>query len=1340
MPGPNRNLSLMLLPQRWDGSNLIANLLLLPNGDPTAPVPIISGSELPFSKAQPVLRAALLPGLAVPSWDPSITPASLTYVPITLAYSAAEQPIFDALTAEYTPTVPPLTQAAGVVRKDLPESYMAATGFATPNAEFFTAVDGFGCAIGSQTPNTVQVPSRTIAWGEILSFALRQPLICQAMGLAYLQVSIPLNPDQVNAGGWIWVEIDTSSMDNWYAKLVTEQPDAVSTYAARLPALTAAQDVFGAILFPTVPGAYDASVMDAAQYEADLYLDGFAKVVHADQPITSDAVTGDSTTIVPGTDAGIQIGWDDEQVTTWVNRQIQIAQAMASGTPTQELPFTVLGYRVDVRETSADPWASLCAASGTLNAASVFSTSFNSQDLCVEPTPIQNAGTGQDYWLPRYFAQWRGRTLVVNDKYGYAFSGGQPPTPAAVTDSDFTGTIAESLSGVNLLYGKSYQFRTRLADLTGGGPIAADPDPDDAGITTVAFRRYVPPKKVALTLGSVDASGNQSLTVDRPSVNYPEMVFTGAADQSTLDALYALTPPQPPVRPFPPPDGSSMTAVPPFQAAVLDSDVLSLQIIVEAEAPTYDTGAPAFMADADTPPSPSDLDGGFRVVYNWQVDFPALSTPVAVGASTPIQLTLQPMQMSQIDSPVLPNSAAPTVLPIPTGRNVRIRLRGLGADDPNNLYYGSSIARTGLTSDIRVRYETATEENLIKAGNLDQQLQAYYLRDLDSSSQQGIVAFGVVEAIVGGGGSWPLQAYENLASTLNAPASTPIQLLASALNLPLTGQTLSAPPGQRILFGAQSSLRHTLPQDRSSITFSSHKDLINHWIVVHRLTLDRDWTWSGLAQSGPKQLAFTFQGVTYPEGSLQPALADLGVVNLPAVVSSLATQQSGSPGQRDTTELIFFSTIDSTVGVGDFPSPTEGAYQLLATLTGNPTTPVQLWQGNIEVPITIPPRQIPQLVSAGIAESEYEPSPDYSSTSVRQRSLWLEFDRPTEDPNDAYFVRVMNYGPDPLLMSNPVEIPETPDVPIALDPEPIRTITPDSVNDAAGLSAMTQAKPSGSSPVHFLVPLPSAISPEALDLFGFWTYEIRCGHLQWSTAQGRFGRPLRVAGVQHPCRHLIATVDRSITVPSDGGAKQPCIVASADLAQTVLNGQSLTSANNPQTQIWFLLYAQLRRADGQAYRNLLLGKLQGRRPRNTRLDNLPGDVPTHASFLTPTFTPNTTGITQVQSIRVETAFSQSEVDAILKKLLLPKNTPLSILAVELFNLEYLVTRDPAGGQVPKALPAALSGTRLAGASATAVATPQTTAAEQVIGDPLGDELGSQRILRVSPLTPVAPIC
>lgn len=334
---PGKNLSLMLLPQRWDGANLIANLLLLPNGDPTAPVPIISGHELPFSQAQPVLRAALLPGLATPPWAPSVSPV---FVPITLTYSSAEPPIFAALAAQYTPTVPGVvTQPGGIIRKDLPESFMAATGFAGADPTYFTSVDGFNCAIGASTPDVNQTPSYTIAWGEILSYALRQPLICQAMGLAYLEVSIPLDANHVSGGGWIWLEIDTTNPNNWYAKLVTEQPGAVSTYAARLPALTTAQDVFAAVLFPTVPGAYDAATMAAAQFEADLYLDGFAKVVHASQPTTSDSVTGQTDTIVPGTDAGIQIGWDDTQVTTWVNRRSRLRRLFPEAPQPRSCPL-----------------------------------------------------------------------------------------------------------------------------------------------------------------------------------------------------------------------------------------------------------------------------------------------------------------------------------------------------------------------------------------------------------------------------------------------------------------------------------------------------------------------------------------------------------------------------------------------------------------------------------------------------------------------------------------------------------------------------------------------------------------------------------------------------------------------------------------------------------------------------------------------------------------------------------------------------------------------------------------------------------------------------------------
>jgi hypothetical protein len=86
-----------------------------------------------------------------------------------------------------------------------------------------------------------------------------------------------------------------------------------------------------------------------------------------------------------------------------------------------------------------------------------------------------------------------------------------------------------------------------------------------------------------------------------------------------------------------------------------------------------------------------------------------------------------------------------------------------------------------------------------------------------------------------------------------------------------------------------------------------------------------------------------------------------------------------------------------------------------------------------------------------------------------------------------------------------------------------------------------------------------------------------------------------------------------------------------------------------------------------------------------------------------------------QEIPVSAAFPVAGVDEILTALHLPFNTPLSVLAVELFNKESAVIPQPPGAAITQAQSVALP-------------------------DPLGANLGSQRILRVSPLTPVRAIC
>src|SRR5262249_22857656 len=102
------------------------------------------------------------------------------------------------------------------------------------------------------------------------------------------------------------------------------------------------------------------------------------------------------------------------------------------------------------------------------------------------------------------------------------------------------------------------------------------------------------------------------------------------------------------------------------------------------------------------------------------------------------------------------------------------------------------------------------------------------------------------------------------------------------------------------------------------------------------------------------------------------------------------------------------------------------------------------------------------------------------------------------------------------------------------------------------------------------------------ELFGFFTYELRIGHWskpstgsegsqqevsprsRWCTAQGRFGPPLRVAGVQHPPPELVCAARRA----ADGAVE-----ASAPLAVGQLAGLE-------RTTLWMALYAQAFQLDG----------------------------------------------------------------------------------------------------------------------------------------------------------------
>ncbi|MCA1581627.1 MAG: hypothetical protein LC796_09615 [Acidobacteria bacterium] len=353
------------------------------------------------------------------------------------------------------------------------------------------------------------------------------------------------------------------------------------------------------------------------------------------------------------------------------------------------------------------------------------------------------------------------------------------------------------------------------------------------------------------------------------------------------------------------------------------------------------------------------------------------------------------------------------------------------------------------------------------------------------------------------------------------------------------------------------------------------------------------------------------------------------------------------------------------------------------------------------------------------------------------------------DPNDALFARVLAYGPDPLLSGTLTHLlvpapaapvgpttwfdmveallptpPEPPALPV--DPEPIRVIVPAQPEDSSGLDAMIgmppAAPPAGEPrPRHFLVPLPPGVDPESPELFGFWTYELRIGHKDiWSTAQARYGRPAIVKGVQHPAPGLRCTAVRvRPAAKQPPPALPPRIVVAAPHATTVFADKRLTdpAAGDPRTRIWVLLYAQVTQADGATSRNVLLARAPAA-PRVQREVTGAARAPE---------TRDVTGVAQ---------FQEKEIEQRLAELALPIDSPLSVVAVELLPGDHLIQGSVELGDRQLFYTVDLPDIPAGGAAG-------YLAGYGPPSDPLGAELGgmgSRRILRCSPLTPVAPAC
>ena len=1310
-------LATMTFAQRWDGAALHATLLLLPSGDPTTS--LLGGTTVPFAGTPINLRAYALGGLAALP-DLATSPGFA----LTLAPPANAVELFTHLKTTLKPvdqTTSPVPARAAAIRKALPATYAALLPPGQVLSPNVSTADAFGCAVRGGDIAKVNPGRPDPNWGQVLSYALRNRLLADALGLRYtFDVPADVAAAFGDAGGWLFVAPDASDGGTGYAAAWAVNADLIKCYAARIPALAAGtpRRVFSAVLFPVhnggpVPnpstGTPDEGAVDAAIVEAELYDDGFAKMLHARQPDSLDAAVGDGKTQVhAAVDAGVQIGWDDEQVLAWHNRQLAISAAASAGaTPPVEAPLGVFGYRIDVRtpaagETGAQRdlgWQSLMLADGTVPPELAGRVAEFSGELAIEPTASTASPTDRTFWLPLYFAQWRGLPLGTRDDTPHLLAGGSAAKAAGSTQlapSRYTGKGAPPL-----LYGTTYEFRTRLCDLSGGGPEVADL-PLNATIADRArltFSRYVPPKACRLAPAfdaphvapRVDRIG-----VTRPLIAYPEALFTprygsdpniAAATRTALLAQLGLAPDGTPPAGGPPPANDVLaTGVP-------DPDVTQIEIVVEVRALAYDRADDV------------SADGAFREVYRTTRPVPSLPT-IPVAADGTVRLTdvvadaaIAALELDYVDVDDVAGltATAAGALPIPRSRDVRITVTPL-ADGPPG-YFGTLAAgdtRPPLTRGITARL-------VVRAAALTESTPLFM-------PPPGLL---------------PVEAHFFQPVTDGDPVFGLMSRLAAQLRLDFDGLTLRARPGERVVFGIARALKHTLSTDGGSVTFGASAELFHNWIVSLDYELARDWTWDGL----PADAISVRSGGT-----------EIGTIAVPRIATPEALAAApGAPGpapDRTQTRVIFLDGIDPTI-----PNPADGfsnrpAYQLVATIAAESGTPLALVtpETALTLPVAAAPARIPELASAGYALSAYAPLDDYSATQKRSRRLWLELKAAPAD-GDTLFARVLAYAPDPLLYVDTAlrTAQPGPEPELRLDPELMRTITPGQPRDENGSDAMLALTASPDDPRKFLLELPPGVAEDDPQLFGLWAYELRFGHVKpWSTAQARFGRPLRVGGVQHPAPALPVGASWTtissrlepppqphprplpgpLPVPGRVGAPGTLvggggiaavgsivtfttteIVATAPYAQPVLAGRRVGDGF-PRTIIGFLLYAQVMQADGSCFRNILVAQ----RTAQPIAVQLP--------------------YTHVDEGRA--VFAQADVDAALAEYDLPAAAPLSILAVEFYagitfdgNLREIGI--PQHGTPPDQWPQP----------------PNLFDAQN---------LGQRRILRTSALTPIAPTC
>jgi hypothetical protein len=1378
----NQRFAILTFPQFFDGNTVGVNVVFLPrNQNPLMSAidgePPLAGAA-PFADAKLSFVARIVSGLSgLPGATPALAPR-----PLVTAQPTQARPLFEALANQFTITnlgvsnlnvnvnsllqkAPPPTTLDKSVKKYLPHTYRKAFNFVAPRTPNAVTDDAYHCAVRGATLNPGFTPSKEeISWGQVFASAIRQPQLATALGMIY-QTNITVGATDFPKGGWLYVDL---ADDSDYKAQQAVDGTFVKRYAARIPVLEIGKprSLFGAIQFPVLAvapkGNYDELFIEAADYD-----DGFAKIVHAFQPVSNSLLLEQSDGFHPTREVGIRLGWDDEQILIWYIRQL-VEDPLIAGERI-DAPIGTFGYKIDVREDKQPtvPWESLNQVNSKaaltvvdpVTHAVVTLGNVIDKELPYQVYPAQLDGDlGKNYWLPMYFAAWAGKSMVLPNEEASALY--QHADVKANTDTHVSGPPENHLnkiyepSGITtkLRYGESYQFRIRLGDMSGGGPELGRTPQDEipSQTTTCRFKRYVAPDTVR-----IDGVPNNTdeilfvdtkLTLKRPLLGYPSVVFTGKyADPVTLlqnasDAMVAKQP-------------RDQQAF-----GIADPDVDSVEITVELQT-----------LKMDNMQSVSGRESYIKF-YTTTRKFPKASAVFEDELIVPLEYKdckvlnfgdpgdLGDLGVNQAQLDALPQ------LVLPRARTIRLTIRAVCEARPD--YYGlekpdpAFNTRYGRTIQFQLGADPLADELALLSPA--RQVRGIFLQPDPPFLFDG-----------------------NLGSLLLGKevekAPDMVQRLTQQLGVENNGLNLVAKKGQRVQFGCSQRIRHTLSPDNATLTFASKGDLAHHWLCCLMLDLERDWTWDGLED---RSLVIERTKRFKEDDELtETETLEVGDIEIKRTAPFTALLDP----DRSHTTLIFIDAVETKnermqpaphATEPRFPDLIEVQYTIKPAYKnpGGAATDAD-YVLPLELPITTPPAQIPKIVSAGIALSPYVAKDNYSETEPRRRYLWIEFAEPVLDSKDTYFARVLSNAPDQLISNNSPELLVTTDEPsLPIDPEPIRIITFNQSNDDAGLDAMQPMEKSNGADKDaerfYLLPLPPGLHPESPEMFGFFTYEIRVGHYRytdkskhhakgdavWTCAQGRHGRVLRVPGIQHPAPTLTCIVNRD----------EEKLYVTAPYAVAVHNGKNVT-ADPPRTEIWALLYAQVKQADNKEFRNILLDDLVLSPYVQVEHDK---DVLRRRKYTAEER--NTLKRAALRTFRDDTIYASAQnmfkladpstvnsdatkfgttiwpndaVTQLLAQYGLPPNSPLSVLCVEILphitnvfdHVSALHKRDVRDNMRTMV---GSSNFPSDGAIAEGLAT-RTMALKSIDFDedrPLNDQLGNYRILRTSPLMKVPYVC